>query len=169
MHLLWRPSKNDRVTLRSTERNDQYKEVLHLADAFARQEGRRPRILIALSENEGNNKNNEISSSFADFGFDVDIAPRFNSADDLSKQAIENDVHVLLIFAKKPSETVLIDEIVKGLNSYGRQDILLAVKTDVDPELIQDLKFSGLVFVTGPETSINDLAKLMLDTFFEHK
>lgn len=169
MYILFRPSKYDRVTPRSAKKNDQYKEVVQLADAFARQEGRRPRILIALSKNEAGNKHNEVSSSFADFGFDVDIAPRYGSVDSLSKQAIENDVHMLLIFAKKRSDIVLIDNIVKGLNSYRRRDILLAVKTNVVLEVDQDLKNSGHVFVFDASTKTNDLAICLLNTFFENK
>ena len=157
------------MTPRSTDRNDQFKEVKQLTDAFARQEGRRPRILIALSKNEGGIKHNEIPSNFADFGFDVDIAPRLSSVEGLTKQAIENDVHMMLIFVKKPSDITLIDPIVKGLNDYHRRDILLAVKTSAALEVDQDLKNSGRVFVFDPSIKTNDLALYMLNTFFENK
>ena len=156
------------MTQRSTDGNNPYQQVVQLTDGFARQEGRRPRILIAMSENEPGDRYNEICNNFADFGFDVDVAPRLFSVDGLNKQAIENDVHILLILAKKKSGTVLIDKMVKGLNEYGRNDILLAVKILDADQGGQDHN-SGLAYVFGAATKTTDMAKFMLTSFIENK
>jgi methylmalonyl-CoA mutase len=72
------------------------KEAMRLADEFAKAQGRRPRILVAKMGQDGHDRGAKvIATSFADIGFDVDIGPLFQTPQEVAKQAIENDVHVL--------------------------------------------------------------------------
>ena len=82
-------SKKLKVTTGKTNNNISDKDLIHLVDEFAMLEGRRPRILVTLTDNNLSSQFNETSSSLADLGFDVDIAPRFMSYESLSRQAIE--------------------------------------------------------------------------------
>ena len=36
-----------------------------------------------------------ISTSFSDIGFDVDIAPLFQTPKEIANQGVENDVHII--------------------------------------------------------------------------
>ena len=76
--------------------NEMTNAVSHLVDNFKNSEGRRPRILIAKMGQDGHDRGQKvIASAFADLGFDVDIGPLFQTPEEVAKQAIENDVHIL--------------------------------------------------------------------------
>ena len=99
---------------------NQDKALIGLTDDFARVEGRRPRVLVALTKSELSSQFNEVSSSLADLGFDVDISPRFQSSESLAKQAVENDVHVLLVLVNKSFVDEMIDAIKTLKKKYKK-------------------------------------------------
>ncbi len=155
------------MTTSKTE-NDHFDEKLrHLADEFAKLEGRRPRILVTLTKNDLSTQFNEISSCLADLGFDVDIAPRFISFESLSRQAIENDVHVLLVLDQDTSVNVLIDNIVNDLKKYQRSDIILLIKSNIITVVGEDLRNDGFVCVFGSEIKTASMANFILKTLIK--
>ena len=96
------------------ENNIQFKKALELSDKFANKEGRRARIMIAKMGQDGHDRGARvIASSFADLGFDVDIAPLFQTPKEVAKQAIENDVHILGISSLAAGHKTLIPEVIK--------------------------------------------------------
>ncbi len=148
--------------------NDHHDEALiHLVDEFAEIEGRRPRILVALTKNAPSKQFNEISSSLADLGFDVDIAPRFISFENLSRQAIENDVHVLLILADKSEVNEFGDTIRKELKQRLPSDILLIIKSNSSLNSDEEIITVDQSIIFGSRTSTKTLAKYILHTFVE--
>jgi methylmalonyl-CoA mutase len=145
----------------------QDKELKRLTDDFARVEGRRPRVLVALTKSELSGQFNEISSTLADLGFDVDISPRFQSAESLVRQAAENDVHVLLVLASEALIDELVEHIVKELNTTNESDVLLIVKTDSSFHTGPAMKIIGNTTIFGSQTSPKIIAKHILQTFAE--
>lgn len=148
---------------------DEYqdKELKRLTDDFARAEGRRPRVLVALTKSELSGQFNAISSSLADLGFDVDISPRFQSAESLVRQAAENDVHVLLVLASEALIDELVEHIVKELNTTNESDVLLIIKTDSSFHTGPTTKIIGNTTIFGSKTSPKIMAKHILQTFAE--
>ena len=164
---LLKPSKIYQVTTSKTDNDHHDEELIHLADEFAKLEGRRPRILVALTKNTPGKQFNEISSSLADLGFDVDIAPRFISFESLSRQAIENDVHVLLILVDKSEVNESCNAINKELNKYLPVDILSIIKSSSSLGSDKQVIKLDQLLIFGSRTSTKNLAKYILHTFVE--
>jgi methylmalonyl-CoA mutase len=137
------------------------KEAMRLADEFAKAEGRRPRILVAKMGQDGHDRGAKvIATSFADIGFDVDIGPLFQTPQEVAKQAIENDVHVLGISSLAGGHKTLVPEVIKELReTYNRPDILVVAGGVIPPNDFEFLKQAGCFDVYGPGTKIPVAAK----------
>lgn len=144
-----------------------FKEAHRLADAFAVEEGRRPRIMVAKMGQDGHDRGAKvIATSFADLGFDVDIGPLFQTPAEAAKQAVENDVHILGVSSLAAGHKTLVPQVIAELKKYGREDIMV-VAGGVIPQQDYDFLFkTGVSFVFGPGTiiaksAIDILNKLM--------
>ena len=85
-------------------------------NSFAKNAGRRPRIMVAKMGQDGHDRGAKvIATAFADLGFDVDIAPLFQTPEEVVKQAIENDVHVIGISSQAAGHKTLIELLMKVL------------------------------------------------------
>jgi methylmalonyl-CoA mutase len=137
------------------------KEAMRLADEFAKAEGRRPRILVAKMGQDGHDRGAKvIATSFADIGFDVDIGPLFQTPQEVARQAIENDVHVLGISSLAGGHKTLVPEVIKELReTYNRPDILVVAGGVIPPDHYAYLKEAGCFDVYGPGTRIPVAAK----------
>jgi methylmalonyl-CoA mutase len=137
------------------------KEAMRLAEEFAKAEGRRPRILVAKMGQDGHDRGAKvIATSFADIGFDVDIGPLFQTPQEVAKQAIENDVHVLGISSLAGGHKTLVPEVIKELREiYNRPDILVVAGGVIPPDHYEFLKQAGCFDVYGPGTKIPVAAK----------
>ncbi|MEB2341439.1 MAG: methylmalonyl-CoA mutase [Flavobacteriia bacterium] len=140
-------------------------EAMRLADEFAKQEGRRPRILVAKMGQDGHDRGAKvIATSFADIGFDVDIGPLFQTPQEVAKQAIENDVHVLGISSLAGGHKTLVPEVIKELcDTWKRPDILVVAGGVIPPNDFDFLKHAGCFAVFGPGTKIPKAAKGILE------
>ncbi|HMC97319.1 MAG TPA: cobalamin-dependent protein, partial [Flavobacteriales bacterium] len=132
------------------------KEAMRLANEFAKAEGRRPRILVAKMGQDGHDRGAKvIATSFADIGFDVDIGPLFQTPQEVARQAIENDVHVLGISSLAGGHKTLVPEVIKELrDTYARGDILVVAGGVIPPNDYDFLKQAGCFDVYGPGTKI---------------
>jgi methylmalonyl-CoA mutase len=139
-----------------TMQDPDMKEAMRLADEFAKNEGRRPRILVAKMGQDGHDRGAKvIATSFADIGFDVDIGPLFQTPQEVAKQAIENDVHVLGISSLAGGHKTLVPEVLQELrNTYGRSDVLVVAGGVIPPDHYDFLKQAGCFDVYGPGTRI---------------
>lgn len=139
-----------------------------LADKFAEKVGRRPRILVAKMGQDGHDRGAKvIATSFADIGFDVDIGPLFQTPEEVVKQALENDVHLIGISSLAAGHKTLVPEVMKALKKYDREDILVIVG-GVIPE--QDYDFlweQGVAGIYGPGTKISKAAQEILKLMLE--
>ncbi|MBP6697402.1 MAG: methylmalonyl-CoA mutase [Flavobacteriales bacterium] len=145
------------------------KEAMRLADEFAKAEGRRPRILVAKMGQDGHDRGAKvIATSFADIGFDVDIGPLFQTPQEVAKQAIENDVHVLGISSLAGGHKTLVPEVIKELReTYNRGDILVVAGGVIPPDHYEFLKEAGCFDVYGPGTKIPHAARTIITRLME--
>ncbi|MDE6494245.1 MAG: methylmalonyl-CoA mutase [Bacteroidales bacterium] len=141
-----------------------FEEAVAKADAFARKEGRRPRIMIAKMGQDGHDRGAKVlASGYADLGFDVDMGPLFQTPAEAAKQAVENDVHIVGVSSLAAGHKTLVPQLVAELEKLGRPDILVVVG-GVIPYQDYDFLFEhGACAVFGPGTVIAEAAIEMLD------
>jgi methylmalonyl-CoA mutase len=145
-------------------KNDEsFEEAKRLADFFAKQEGRRPRIMIAKMGQDGHDRGAKVvATGYADVGFDVDIGPLFQTPAEAAKQAIENDVHVLGVSSLAAGHKTLVPQVISELKKYGREDIMVVVGGVIPAQDYQFLFDSGAVAIFGPGTKISEAAITIL-------
>ncbi|MFN3403684.1 MAG: methylmalonyl-CoA mutase [Cytophagaceae bacterium] len=131
------------------------KKARALTDKFASLEGRRPRIIIGKLGQDGHDRGAKIiASSFADLGFDVDIAPLFQTPAELARQAAENDVHLVGVSSLAGGHKTLIPDLIDELNKFGRGDIKV-IAGGIIPQQDHDFLYSkGVLNIFGPGTII---------------
>ncbi len=149
-----------------------FKKAAALADTFAELEGRRPRIMIAKLGQDGHDRGAKVvATGYADLGFDVDIGPLFQTPQEATKQAVENDVHILGISSLAAGHKTLVPQVIEELKKYGREDIMVIVGGVIPAQDYQFLFDTGAVGVFGPGTKIAqaaiDLLTILIDSVSE--
>lgn len=141
-----------------------FKKARELADKFAEQEGRRPRIMIAKMGQDGHDRGAKVvATGYADLGFDVDIGPLFQTPQEAAKQAVENDVHILGVSSLAAGHKTLVPQVIEELKKYGRDDIMVIVGGVIPKQDYQYLFDAGAVAVFGPGTNISEAAITILE------
>jgi methylmalonyl-CoA mutase len=136
-----------------------------LTARFADAEGRRPRILVAKMGQDGHDRGQKvIATAFADLGFDVDVGPLFSTPDEVAKQAIENDVHVIGVSSLAAGHLTLVPALRDGLSALGRSDVMIVVGGVIPPDDVSTLKQMGASAVYPPGTVIAEAAQDLLAT-----
>lgn len=149
-----------------TDKN--FAKAKQLADEFAKQEGRRPRIMIAKMGQDGHDRGAKVvATGYADVGFDVDMGPLFQTPAEAAKQAVENDVHVLGVSSLAAGHKTLVPQVIEELKKYGREDIMVIVGGVIPAQDYQYLFDAGAVAVFGPGTRIADAAITILDILLD--
>jgi len=145
-----------------------FEKAKQMADEFAKQEGRRPRIMIAKMGQDGHDRGAKVvATGYADVGFDVDIGPLFQTPAEAAKQAIENDVHILGVSSLAAGHKTLVPQVIEELKKYGREDIMVVVGGVIPAQDYQFLFDKGAVAVFGPGTKISDAAIKILEILIE--
>lgn len=143
--------------------NNQLHAVRALSDAFAEKEGRRPRILVAKMGQDGHDRGAKvIATGFADLGFDVDIGPLFQTPEEVARQAVENDVHVVGASSLAAGHKTLIPALIEGLRAMGRPDIMVVAGGVIPPQDYEFLLTLGVAGIFGPGTPITQAAEEIL-------
>jgi methylmalonyl-CoA mutase len=143
----------------SSEYKDSENELLakarEMTEAYAENEGRRPRIMIAKMGQDGHDRGARVvATAYADMGFDVDVGPLFQTPEETAKQAVENDVHVVGMSSLAAGHKTLLPELVKELKNLGREDIIVIVGGVIPAQDYQFLFDNGASAVFGPGTNI---------------
>lgn len=147
------------VYSKEIEGDDSFGVARQMADSFAEQEGRRPRIMIAKMGQDGHDRGAKVvATGYADLGFDVDIGPLFQTPAEAAKQAVENDVHVLGISSLAGGHKTLIPQVLQELKAYGRDDIMVIVGGVIPKQDYHLLYEAGAAAIFGPGTKISDTA-----------
>jgi methylmalonyl-CoA mutase len=146
-----------------------FKKAAELADKFAELEGRRPRIMIAKLGQDGHDRGAKVvATGYADLGFDVDIGPLFQTPEEATKQAVENDAHILGISSLAAGHKTLVPQVIAELKKHGREDIMVIVGGVIPAQDYQFLFDAGAVGIFGPGTKIAqaaiDLITILIDS-----
>src|SRR3954462_7830885 len=135
--------------------DDAFRRIQREIDTFAREEGRRPRMLVVKLGQDGHDRGAKIiATAFADIGFDVDIGPLFQTPEEAAKQAVENDVHILGISSQAAAHKTLVPALVEALRREGAGDILVACGGVIPRQDYEFLKRAGVAAIFGPGTNI---------------
>ena len=134
-----------------------------MTDAFAEADGRRPRILVAKIGQDGHDRGQKvIATAFADLGFDVDIGPLFSTPEEVARQAVENDVHIVGVSSLAAGHLTLVPALKAALEAEGRGDIMIVVGGVIPPQDIEALKDAGASAIFPPGTVIAEAAQKLL-------
>jgi methylmalonyl-CoA mutase len=138
--------------------------VRSMCQDFEKNDGRRPRILVAKMGQDGHDRGQKvIASAFADLGFDVDIGPLFATPEEAARQAVENDVHIIGVSSLAAGHLTLVPELTAALTKEGRGDIMIVVGGVIPPADYAALFQAGAQAVFGPGTNIPSAAADLLD------
>ncbi|MFZ1983725.1 MAG: methylmalonyl-CoA mutase family protein, partial [Desulfatitalea sp.] len=131
---------------------------------FMQQQGRRPRILLAKMGQDGHDRGIKVvATAFADFGFDVDISPMFQTPGEAARMAMENDVHVVGVSTLAAGHKTLVPQLLQALKTQGTEDIQVVVGGVIPPADYDFLFKAGAVGVFGPGTSLIKSANEVLN------
>ncbi|WNJ87911.1 methylmalonyl-CoA mutase [Bosea sp. 685] len=137
--------------------------VQMMTEAFEEADGRRPRILVAKMGQDGHDRGQKvIASAFADLGFDVDIGPLFATPDEATRQAVENDVHIIGVSSLAAGHLTLVPELKAALAQAGRPDIMIVVGGVIPSQDFEALFEAGASAIFPPGTVIADAAEKLL-------
>jgi len=148
--------------------NDQgrleYEEALSNVKKFSEKEGRNPRILVAKMGQDGHDRGAKvIASGFADLGFDVDVGTLFSTPEEVARQAIDNDVHVVGASSLAAGHKTLIPALKEELVKQGGGHIILVAGGVIPAEDYDHLKANGAALIFGPGTKITDASNQITD------
>lgn len=158
------------VYVKEIKMDQLYQQAHQLVLKFEKQEGRRPRIMVAKLGQDGHDRGAKvIATAFADLGFDVDIGPLFQTPQEAAKQAAENDVHILGISSLAAGHKTLVPETIEALKKLGREDILVIVGGVIPSQDYDYLFEKGVAGIFGPGTVIAKAAANILELFLTAK
>ncbi len=142
-------------------------KVRELTVQFERQEGRRPRLLVAKMGQDGHDRGAKvIATAFADLGFDVDIGPLFQTPEETARQAVENDVHIIGISSLAAGHKTLLPQLIEELKKRGREDIMVVIGGVIPAQDYEFLKANGASAIFGPGTVIPVAAEKIMRELF---
>ena len=132
-------------------------------EAFAEEEGRRPRMLVVKMGQDGHDRGAKvIATAFADIGFDVDVGPLFQTPEEAAQDAIDNDVHVIGISSQAAGHKTLAPKLVEALREAGAEDIIVICGGVIPQQDYDYLKKHGVKAIFGPGTNIPEAARDVL-------
>ena len=133
-------------------------------EAFAEEEGRRPRMLVVKMGQDGHDRGAKvIATAFADIGFDVDVGPLFQTPDEAAQDAIDNDVHVVGISSQAAGHKTLAPKLIDALRAKGADDIIVICGGVIPQQDYDFLKKAGVKAIFGPGTNIPLAAREILE------
>ena len=146
------------------EGDEGFLRIQQQIEAFAAEEGRRPRMLVVKMGQDGHDRGAKvIATAFADIGFDVDIGPLFQTPEEAASQAIENDVHVIGVSSQAAGHKTLVPAMIAALRDAGAGDILVVCGGVIPAQDYEFLQAAGVSAIYGPGTNIPAAAREILD------
>ena len=144
--------------------NKLFSDVQKKVEELSKKMGRRPRMLVAKMGQDGHDRGAKvISTSFADMGFDIDVAPLFQTPSEVAKQAIENDVHIIGVSSQAAGHKTLIPELYEILKKEKAEDIMIIAGGVIPQQDYEFLYKHGVAAIFGPGTVIPIAADKILD------
>ncbi len=139
-------------------------------EAFAEEEGRRPRMLVVKMGQDGHDRGAKvIATAFADIGFDVDVGPLFQTPEEAAQDAVDNDVHVVGISSQAAGHKTLAPKLIEALKAQGAGDILVICGGVIPQQDYDYLRQAGVKAIFGPGTNIPSAAADILRLIRENR
>lgn len=152
----------------NASKNEYFGKALSLAEKFEENEGRRPRIMVVKMGQDGHDRGAKVvATAFADMGFDVDVAPLFQTPEEVAKQAVENDIHILGVSSLAAGHKFLVPQVVAELKKLGAEDITIVVGGVIPKQDYDFLYENGADFIFGPGTNLPKSACEILEGFLK--
>jgi methylmalonyl-CoA mutase len=146
------------------EGDETYDSVRARVEQFAEANGRRPRMLVSKMGQDGHDRGAKvIATAFADLGFDVDVGPLFQTPEEVARDAVENDVHVVGVSSQAAGHKTLVPELLAQLRKQGGDDILVVCGGVIPAGDYDFLHEAGVAAIFGPGTNIPAAATRVLD------
>ncbi|MEE1096617.1 MAG: methylmalonyl-CoA mutase [Paludibacteraceae bacterium] len=151
-----------------TKNDEAFVKAQELTAAFAKKEGRQPRIMIAKMGQDGHDRGAKVvATGYADCGFDVDMGPLFQTPEEAAKQAVENDVHILGVSSLAAGHKTLIPQVIAELKKLGREDIMVTAGGVIPAQDYDFLYKAGVAAIFGPGTSVAYAAVTMMELLMQ--
>ena len=145
------------------EGDEEYAQVRAAVEEFAVDQGRRPRLLVAKMGQDGHDRGAKvIATAFADLGFDVDVGTLFQTPEEVARDAVENDVHLVGVSSQAAGHKTLVPELIAELKKAGGNDILVVCGGVIPASDYEFLRSAGVSAIFGPGTNIPDAAREVL-------
>lgn len=146
------------------EQDQAWQGLLKQVEDFEEQHGRRPRMLVCKMGQDGHDRGAKvIATAFADIGFDIDLSPMFSTPEEVAKQAVENDVHVVGVSSQAAGHKTLVPALIAALEAEGAGDIAVVAGGVIPKQDYAYLEEAGVKGIFGPGTPITESAKDVLD------
>jgi methylmalonyl-CoA mutase len=147
----------------ASDGSDSFGQVHAEVESFAREEGRRPRMLVVKLGQDGHDRGAKvIATAFADLGFDVDVGPLFQTPAEAARDAVDNDVHVVGVSSQAAGHLTLVPQLISELAAIGGEDIVVVCGGVIPPQDYPKLEADGVAAIFGPGTNIPDAARRVL-------
>ncbi|MBT8425445.1 MAG: methylmalonyl-CoA mutase [Silicimonas sp.] len=145
------------------EGDEGFAKIQKDVEAFAEEEGRRPRLLVVKMGQDGHDRGAKvIATAFADIGFDVDVGPLFQTPDEAAQDAIDNDVHIVGISSQAAGHKTLAPKLIEALRDKGAEEIIVICGSVIPQQDYDFLKDAGVKAIFGPGTNIPEAAAEIL-------
>ena len=146
------------------EGDTEFEKIQKSVEQFAKEEGRRPRMLVVKMGQDGHDRGAKvIATAFADIGFDVDVGPLFQTPDEAAQDAIDNDVHVIGISSQAAGHKTLAPKLIEVLEAHDAGEILVICGGVIPQQDYDFLKSAGVKAIFGPGTNIPAAAQEILE------
>ena len=147
-----------------TKKDADFVKACELAEAFAKKEGRQPRIMIAKMGQDGHDRGAKVvATGYADCGFDVDMGPLFQTPAEAARQAVENDVHIMGVSSLAAGHKTLVPQVIEELKKLGREEIIVIAGGVIPAQDYDYLYKAGVAAIFGPGTSVAKAAVQILE------
>ncbi|NBD30376.1 MAG: methylmalonyl-CoA mutase [Alphaproteobacteria bacterium] len=145
------------------EGDAEFAAIQEAVNAFAADEGRRPRMLVVKMGQDGHDRGAKvIATAFADIGFDVDVGPLFQTPEEAAQDAVDNDVHVIGISSQAAGHKTLAPKLIEALKAADAEDIIVICGGVIPQQDYEFLTKAGVKAIFGPGTNIPEAAKDIL-------
>ncbi|BCW87875.1 Methylmalonyl-CoA mutase [Alphaproteobacteria bacterium SO-S41] len=152
------------------EGDEGYMQIQKDVEAFAKEEGRRPRMLVAKMGQDGHDRGAKvIATAFADIGFDVDVGLLFQTPEEVAQDAIDADVHVIGVSSLAAGHKTLVPLLSAALKEKGANDILIVCGGVIPAQDYDALYKAGASAIFGPGTNIPKAAAEVLRLIRDQK
>ncbi len=144
--------------------DDDWQGIAGDIESFQAKHGRRPRMLVCKMGQDGHDRGAKvIATAFADAGFDIDLSPMFSTPEEVARQAVENDVHVVGVSSQAAGHKTLVPSLIVELKKAGAEDIIVIAGGVIPKQDYDFLYNAGVKGIFGPGTPIPKAARGVLD------